>query len=67
MAGALRYVGEWVTLDQAAQVLGVTRAELRFLCESGDLELVRLDDPPRWRVRTASAYDLLDEIGRAHV
>jgi len=54
---ALRYVGEWLTLDQAASVLDVTRAELRPLWQDGriDVEQIR---PGVWRARTSTVYVL---------
>lgn len=51
------YVGEWLTLDQAARVLGITRADLRPLHESGDLEVVQLY-PGGWRVKNDDVQEL---------
>ena len=53
-----RYLGEWLTLDQAAHALGIQRAELRPLAESGDIEVVQLR-PGAWRVKTDTVDELL--------
>lgn len=52
------YLGENLTLDQAAHALGITRAELRPLHEAGDIEVVQIE-PGFWRVRNATVQDLL--------
>lgn len=49
----MKYVGEWLTLDQAARVLGVPRDELRALHIVGDIECAQVR-PGVWRVRTTS-------------
>ena len=53
----LTYVGEWLTLTQAAHALGVDRAGLRELHESGDVDVVRLEGG--WRVRNDDVQQML--------
>lgn len=52
------YIGEWLTLDQAARALGIPRAELRPLHIAGDIVTEQIR-PGVWRVRTSSVDDLL--------
>lgn len=59
MATVVRFIGEWMTLDQAAKVLGIKRAELRPLHESGDILLTTIR-PNVWRVDAKSVADLMD-------
>jgi hypothetical protein len=56
--GTTVYVCEWLTLAQAAHALGVKRAELRPLHETGDI-LVEMIRPNVWRVSNRSVQDLL--------
>lgn len=53
------FLGESMTLNQAAQALGITRAELRPLHESGDI-VVKQIAPGAWRVDAQTVRDLLD-------
>jgi hypothetical protein len=55
----LRYVGEWLTFDQAAKVLGCTVADLRPLHQSGDIDVEQIR-PGVWRVKTSTVDDLKD-------
>ena len=52
------YLGEWLTLDQAAHALRITRAELRPLHEAGDLQVVQLEHGG-WRVKNDDVQELL--------
>lgn len=53
------FVGDWMMLGQAAQALGITRAELRPLHEAGDI-VVKAIEPGMWRVDAQTVRDLLD-------
>lgn len=53
------FLGESMTLDQAARALGIARADLRPLHESGDI-VVKQIAPGAWRVDAQTVRDLLD-------
>jgi predicted site-specific integrase-resolvase len=52
------YLGEWLTLAQAANALGIKRAELRPLHDAGDIVTEQIR-PGVWRVQNQSVQDLL--------
>ena len=58
------FVGEWLTLEQAARVLGLRGhpdwlERLRILSLADEVEVVALR-PGAWRVRGSSVRDLLE-------
>lgn len=55
----MKFIGEWMTLSQAARVLGINRAELRQLHDAGDIVVTAIR-PNVWRVDAKSVHDLLD-------
>ena len=55
----MNFVGEWMTLAQAATVLGIERAELRPLHDAGDIAVTAIR-PGVWRVDARSVTDLME-------
>jgi predicted site-specific integrase-resolvase len=55
----VNFLGEWMTLAQAATVLGITKAELRPLHQSGDITVTAIR-PGVWRVDARSVTDLME-------
>lgn len=55
----MKFIGEWMTLQQAATMLGIKRAELRPLHQSGDIVVTTIR-PNVWRVDAKTVHDLLD-------